>query len=125
MADDLTGRARFVEHKGKRIYLIDASGLDYERILVLADKVALDVRAQPPGSTLTISHVKGASMDRRMMEKLRWLVDGNRPHVKASCVTGLGPLHRFVFNTVKIVTGRDFKTFETVEQAKDYLAALP
>ena len=117
----IRARARFVDHRGKRVYVIDASGLGYEQILELADQVALDVRAQPPGSTLTVTHVKDATLDRRMMEKLRWLADGNRPHVKAACVTGLGPLHRFVFNTVKILTRREFRTFDTVEQAKDWL----
>lgn len=117
------GRARFVDHRGKRVYVIDASGLGYEQIVELADQVALDVRAQPPASVLTITHVKDAVLDRRMMEKLRWLADGNRPHVKAACVTGLGPLHKFVFNTVRILTRREFKTFDTIEQAKDWLVA--
>jgi hypothetical protein len=117
-------RARFIEHKGKRMYLIDASNLDADAIIELADEVAKDVRAQPPGSVLTITHVKGATLDRKMMEKLRWLTDGNRPHVKAAAVTGLSPLHKFVFNTVKILARRDFHLFETPEQAKDFLAGL-
>jgi len=59
-----------------------------------------------------------------MMEKVRWLADGNKPFVKAACVTGLGPIQKFIFNTVRIVTRRDFQLFDTVEEAKDHLAKL-
>lgn len=119
----LRGRARFVEHKGKRMFLIDASGLDYERIVGLADLAAPEIRAQPAASVMTITHVEGATLDRRLVDKLRTFVEGNRPHVKLACVTGLGPLHRMIFTAVKVITGREFQVFATVEQAKDWLAA--
>jgi hypothetical protein len=122
--ETLRGRARFLDHGGKRIYLIDASGLNTEQVIALADQVAADVRSQPPASVMTITHVKDAQLDRKMMEKIRWLADGNRPFVKAACVTGLGPVQKFIFNAVKIVTRRDFHVFDTVEEAKDFLAGL-
>ncbi|MFO0582259.1 MAG: hypothetical protein U0229_08310 [Anaeromyxobacter sp.] len=121
----LRGRARFVVHKGKRLFLIDASHLNYEQIVELADLAAPEIRAQPPASVMTITHVEGAALDRRLVDKLRTFVEGNRPHVRAACVTGLGPLQRMVFTAVKVITGREFQLFATVEQAKDYLAALP
>jgi hypothetical protein len=45
--------------------------------------------------------------------------------VKASCVAGLGPAQKMVFYTVKILARRDFKVCDTVEEAMDYLVALP
>jgi hypothetical protein len=120
----LRGRARFVDHKGKRIYLIDASHLDFEKIIALADLAAPEIRSQPLASVMTITHVEGSTLDRRLVDKLRTFVEGNRPHVKAACVTGLGPLQRMVFTAVKVITGREFQLFATVEQAKDHLAGL-
>lgn len=115
----------FLEHRGKRIYLIDAEGIDADHVAALAARAAADIRAEPRGSVLTITHVKDARVDQQLVQALRELAEGNAPHVKAACVTGLAPLHRLVFYTVKILARRDFKQFATVEQALDYLAALP
>jgi len=121
---DPSSRARFHDHKGKRIYVTDGSGLGHDDIVRLADQCAKDIRAQPPGSVLAIIHAKDANIDRRVMEKMRWLAEGNKPFVKAAAVSGLSPVHRFILKTVSIVTRRDFLVFETLEEAKDALAKL-
>lgn len=115
----------FLEHRGKRIYLIDAEGIDAQRVAPLAAQAAADIRAEPKGSVLTITHVKDARVDQQLVQALRELAEGNAPYVKAACVTGLSAMHKLVFYTVKILARRDFKQFDTVEQAKDHLAALP
>ncbi len=114
----------FLEHKGKRIYLIDAEGIDAARVEPLAARAAADIRAEPKGSVLTITHVKDAKVDQKLVQVLRELAEGNAPFVKAACVTGLSPMHKLVFYTVKILARRNFQQFDTVEQAKDYLAGL-
>jgi hypothetical protein len=120
-----TPRARFITYRGTPLYLIDAEGLTPDEVIALADVVERDVRAQPPSSVLTITHVKGVPLDHRMTERLRRLTEGNKPHVKASAVTGLSATQRFVFNTVKILSRRDFHLFETVDEAKEFLVNLP
>ncbi|MFT3912839.1 MAG: hypothetical protein QM704_01780 [Anaeromyxobacteraceae bacterium] len=124
MAVNPSTRARFREYKGKRIYVTDGSGLGHDDILRIADKCAEDVRAQPLGSVLAVIHAKDAIIDWRIMEKMRWLADGNRPHVRAAAVSGLAPVHRMILKTVSIVTRRDFLVFETLEEALDALAKL-
>lgn len=115
----------FLEHKGKRIYLIDAEGIDAAHVEALCARVAADIRGEPKGSVLTITHVKDARVDQRLVQALRELAEGNTPFVKASCVTGLAPMHKLVFYTVKILARRDFQQFDALEEAKDYLASLP
>ncbi len=115
----------FLTHRGKRIYFIDAENIDRERVAALADRAAAEIRAQPPGSVLTITHVKGAHVDMKVVDTLRKLAEGNGPYVKAACVTGLSPAQKIVFTTVKILSRRDLKLFDTVEEAKEYLASLP
>lgn len=115
----------FFEHRGKRIYLIDAEGIDGAHVEPLAARAAADIRAEPKGTVLTITHVKNARVDQRLLQTLRALAEGNAPYVKAACVTGLAPLHKMVFYTVKILARRDFKQFDTVAEAQDYLAGLP
>lgn len=121
---DVSRRARFIEHNGKRLYLIDAEGLGADGVVALAAQVARDVRAQPLGSVLTITNAKNVVADMKLIEALRALTDGNRPHVKAAAVTGLSGMHRMVFNTLKVLARRDFHVFETVDEAKEFLSKL-
>jgi hypothetical protein len=120
-----TSRTRFIEHLGKELYLIDVEGLTPDEVLALIDGAARDIRARPPGSVLTLTHVKGLQLDNRMIERLRWLADGNKPHVKAAAISGLSPVQRIVLNTMKILTRRDFHVFDTKEEAKEFLAGVP
>ncbi len=115
----------FITHKGKRIYFIDAEGIDRDRVGALADKAAAEIRAQPAGSVLTITHCKDAHVDMQVVDALRKLAEGNGPYVKAACVTGLSQPQKIVFYTVKILSRRDLKAFDTVDEAKDFLAGLP
>jgi hypothetical protein len=115
----------FITHKGKRIYFIDAEGIGRDRISEVAGKAAAEIRARPPGSVLTITHVKDAQVDMHVVDTLRKLAEGNGPYVKAACVTGLSAPQKIVFYTVKTLSRRDLQVFDTVEEAKDFLAGLP
>ncbi len=124
MPVDLAQRSRFHEYKGKRIYVTDGSNLGVDEILQLADRNARDIRSQPLGSVLSIVHAEGARLDKSVMQKMRWLAEGNKPYVKAAAISGLAPMHRFILKTVSIVTRREFLVFETLEEAKEALAKL-
>jgi len=114
----------FVTHKGKRIYIIDAEGIGPEEVDALADKAAAEIRAEAPGSVLTITQAKDARIDMQVVGTLRKLAEGNRPYVRAACVTGLSQPQKLVFLTLKVLARREFTLFDTVDEAKDYLAAL-
>lgn len=50
-------------------------------------------------------------------------VKGNKPYVKASAVVGLSGLQQIVYNGIMKITGREIKSFSTLAEAKDWLAA--
>jgi len=114
----------FILHKGKRIYFIDAEGIDSSRVEALAAKAAADIRSQPPNSVLTITHVKDAKVDMAVVTTLRKLAEGNKPFVRAACVTGLSATQRVVFTTVQILSRRKLELFPTIDEAKEYLAGF-
>lgn len=114
----------FITHKGKRIYFIDAENIGRDQIGAVADKAASEIRLEPPASVLTITHVKGTQVDMHVVDTLRKLAEGNGPYVKAACVTGLSAPQKIVFYTVKTLSRRDLKLFDTVDLAKDFLAGL-
>jgi hypothetical protein len=119
----IDGRCRFVNHNGKRIYLIDIEGLTPQQVVSLIPKAAKDIRAQPLNSVMTLVHVKGVRLEERMNADLKELAAGNKPHVRLSAISGLSPLQRVVLNTVKIFTRREFHLFDEKEKALDFLAS--
>ncbi len=114
----------FITHKGRKIYFIDAEGIDRDQVGAVADKAAAEIRSQPPASVMTITHVKDAKVDMHVVDTLRKLAEGTGPYVKAAAVTGLSAPQKIVFYTVKTLSRRDLKLFDSVEEAKDYLAGL-
>jgi hypothetical protein len=121
----MAGRTGFFTHQGKQIYLIDIEGLAPEQVIEVIPVVARDVRARPPKSVCTLMSVKGVRLSPAMNEKLKELAAGNAPHVKASAIVGLAPLQKVVLTAVAMFTRREFKLFDTLDQAKDYLAGVP
>jgi hypothetical protein len=119
----LDGRCRFVNHKGKQIYLIDIEGLTPDQVIKLIPVAAKDIRAQPLNSVMTLVHVKGVKLEERMNQDLKDLAQGNKPHVRLSAISGLSPLQKVVLNTVKIFTRREFHLFDAKEKALDFLAS--
>jgi len=118
----------FILHRGKRIYLVDAAGgigPSGEGIEAVAARAAADIRREPPRSVLVATKVDGVPVTMKTVELLKKLAEGNGPHVKAACVVGLGTAQRMVFQTVRILSRREFELFDTLEQGLDYLAGLP
>jgi hypothetical protein len=46
----------------------------------------------------------------------------NKPHVIAGAVAGVTGLKKVIYNTIVAVTGRKMATFDTIGQARDWLA---
>lgn len=114
-------RCRFITHKGKQIYLLDFTDSSIEEAQGWFERAAEDIRAQPEGSVLTFIKIRGAKFDRNVIAGLRELAQGNAPYVKASAVVGMTRIQRVVFDALVRITGRNFTTFDSEEEALDFL----
>jgi hypothetical protein len=117
-------RGQFVEHRGKRIYVVDFQGLRPEQVIAALPALAADIRSQPPKSVLCVTCVKDNKLDREMIERLKEFVTGNTPHVKAAAIVGLTSLQRALVQMWELVAGREFVLFDGLAEAKDHLASL-
>ncbi len=121
-----TTRVRFIEHRGVRILLIDFSGLQQTEEILREVEVAREVVAgQRPGSLRTLTHVKGARYTPPVMDALKALTVHNKPYVTAAAVVGMEGLHRVLFRAVVLFSRRNIEAFDTVEEARDWLASQP
>jgi len=116
---------RFIEHKGKQILFHDFANIQKaeDALAAIAESRAI-VRKQPPGSVLTLTDVSGSRFNREIVEGLKELTQGNKPHVKAGAIVGLSGIQRVVYVAVTQFTGRRLPTFNTALEAKDHLVSV-
>ena len=119
-------RIRFIEHRGKRILLIDYSGIRRtDEAIATIEHVRAFVARQPPRSLLLLSDVKDTHYNSAVLQKMKELAAANEPFVKASAVVGMSGLHRIAYQGVILLTRRKVQTFDTRDEAMDWLAEQP
>ena len=124
--DDTVGgaspeRLRFVKHKGQAIFLIDFSHCKGKEMLLLLDQVRADVARHALGSVLTLADFSGAHVDKAVATKIKEVLVRDRPYVKKSAWVGTESLPHVFYENFKNFSQRDFPTFETREEAMDWL----
>ena len=118
---DVNQRLRFIKHKGHAIFLIDFSHCHGKDMLLLLDQVRADVSRHAPGSVLTLADFSGAKIDKAVATKIKEVLVFDRPYVKKSAWVGVESLPHVFFENFKSFSQRDFPSFETREEAMDWL----
>lgn len=116
-------RARFIEHRGRKIFRLDCTGCKAEEIADIIDETARQVRCQPAGSVRTLTVAGGGRFEQSTILKLKELTKGNAPYVDRAAVVGITGLYKVVMMAVATFSNRNFNLFATVEEALDFLAA--
>jgi hypothetical protein len=118
-------RVRFIEHKGKRIVLLDFAGIvDIEDGLAAVAEATKFIGAQPAGGdTMTLTDVTDTRYDRAIVDALKEMTARNRPIVKAAAIVSNSPLHRAAINTIALFSRRKLEVFESRPHALDWLVA--
>ena len=114
-------RLRFVKHKRQAIFLIDFSHCKGKEMLLLLDQVRADVARHAPGSVLTLADFSGAHVDKAVATKIKEVLVLDRPYVKKSAWVGTDSLPHVFYENFKNFSQREFPTFETREEAMDWL----
>lgn len=115
-------RTRFIEHKGKRILLLDYAGVrDPDEALREVAHSKQVVAQQPPGSLLVMTLVRDARYNAAVLQAMKDLAAHNAPYVKHSAVVGMSGLHRIAYQAVMVFSKRSIKTFDQEAEALDWL----
>ena len=122
-------RTRFVEHGGKRILLLDYTGLgsDLRQLLEEIEKTKRVVATQPPGSILTLTDTRRGLITPGNVRAMKELVDHNEPYVRwAAVVVDLSGTYLAGFRAIQSLTQRrNLLSFGDAEEAKDWLVSQP
>jgi hypothetical protein len=117
-------RVRFIEHKGKRIILLDFAGIvDLKQGLDAVAEATRFIGAQPVGGgTLTLTDVTNTRYDRKIVDAFKEMTSRNRPIVKAAAIVSNSSLHRAAISMIALFSRRKLEVFDSRGQALDWLA---
>ena len=114
-------RIRFIDHRGKRILLIDFSQCSAEEILAMLDKVQEKVAGNPQDSVLTLADFTGGHFDKSAVTRMKEVLVHDRPYVKRAAWVGTKSLPHVFYENAKSFSQRDLPSFDTREEAMDWL----
>ena len=117
-------RVRFIEHKGKRIVLLDFAGITDPTIgLAAVAEATKFIGTQPPGGdTRTLTDVTDTRYDRRIVEAFKEMTARNRPIVRSAAIVSNSSLHRAAISMIALFSRRKLEVFDSRAQALDWLA---
>ncbi len=118
-------RVRFIEHRGKKILLIDYSNLtdEQEELLVVAERKEV-VSSQPPKSLLTLTDLTGARVTRGTLDAAKMAAVLDVPYVKRAAVVGAQTaVPKGQVEAVETFSNREWAEFVTREEALEWLVA--
>ena len=114
-------RVQIISYKTAKIVSLDFSGCKAEEVTPIVAQAKALIARQPRGSALVLTNVAGTEMSRAVSQLMKELTTHNKPFVKASAVVGVDGLKKIAFNAVQRVSGRRLSSFDTVEQAMEWL----
>ncbi len=117
-------RIQILDYQGKKIYFMDFSKLrTIEEIKAVILEAKKYIHSQPAKSVYALTSVEGMHFSVQIKDIFAEFLKSNGPHIKASAVIGISGLLRTVYNGVLVLTGRDTRAFNTIDQAKAWLIA--
>jgi hypothetical protein len=112
---------RFIKYKGQSILEIDFRDCQPAELLERIRCARTVIGTQEAGTVRTLTLVKGARFNKQTTEALKDYTKHNKPFVRAAAIVGLSGLQEIVYNVITRLTGRNIATFDTAEQAKEFL----
>jgi hypothetical protein len=114
-------RIRFIEHKGKRILLLDFSLATASQMLPLLTQVRTAVAQHGPKSLVILADYQGAEIDHKVAIKIKEVIALDRPFVKKAAWVGTEHIPHALIESVHIFAQRETTTFKTREEALEWL----
>jgi len=117
-------RRAFVEHGGVRVLVADASALrEPTDISTLITHVENLIQPEPKGTVWIVMIVRGLHFGRRSAAAIKRVFARVQPWIRASCPVGVTGLQRVLRQVINQIARRECPLFDTVEDAKGWLAS--
>ena len=115
-------RTRFIEHRGRRILLLDYVGIYDPQEALAAVRHSMEVvAAEPPKSLVILTDVTSSRYNAEVLQAMKEMAARNEPHVKVSAVVGVTGLLRIAYQAVMLFSKRNIRMFPSRPEALDWL----
>lgn len=114
-------RVAFMPHKGKQVLVLDFTNCAPEEVIAVCNEVRRVVTAQPEKSVLLMADFAGAQFSKEAVTRIKEVATYDRPHVRRVAWVHTESLPKVFYDAIKRFSQREFPTFETREQALDFL----
>jgi hypothetical protein len=117
-------RIYFTEHKGKKILVEDLTNLkpgkEFLDTLAQAETI---IASQGDKSVFAVMDVTHTTYNSEVLSSMKRFAQVNTPFIHTSAVVGISGLLGIGLAAVSKASGRSFHSFDTREEALDFLAA--
>jgi len=115
-------RIQFIQHKGKQLLHLDLADAKASEVVQLVRDAMPVIADQPVRSLRTLTDVTNMKFNGEATEALKQFTKHNKPYVIAGAVVGVTGLKQIIYNAVLKFSGRNLVAFDTLDEAKDWLA---
>ena len=117
-------KSRWVEHRGKRVFIADFTnfGAHAEALKAECAEIVAVLRNEPEDSVLAISDINGTAATPQTLQAIKGLVTETNRYVQKRAVIGVGRYQKYFLDAFAIFTGDvTFVRHETLQQALDWI----
>jgi len=120
----MSDRLKKITHRGCTILFTDYSNfITFDEWKRLLDEELALMPNEPLGSVLALAVFTGSRFSASVFSAIKELAVHNKPYIKASALVGLSSLQQGVFlKGIERTADRSFGLFDSVDEAKDWLA---
>ena len=117
-------KSRWIVHKGVEILYGDFSGFQRNHEALRAEVEAADkeILRRPRGSVLSIADLTGTVTSREVVELFKQSATATKDHMRKQAVIGVKGVQKILAQGVAFFSGQSMHLFDTVDQAKEWLA---
>lgn len=117
-------KSHWVTHNGKRVFIADFSNyfLDAAALSAECQAVKEELGREQPGSVRSITNAEGLLHSAEIVKVLSELLPFSNKYVFRRAIVGVGGFRKYFLEVFANLTGNvRFMTFETLEQALDWI----
>ena len=118
-------RIVFLTFRNQQVLLADCSDCSPEELAAVIDEVPRHVTQHPHDSVLALADFSRSKFTKETVEHLKLAAVFDRPHIKRAAWVLTQNLPKALYESVLTFSGREIPTFETREEALEYLVEEP
>lgn len=112
----------WISHKGKKILLIDYSGLEGEAQTKQIEDAVDTLIKTGHKDNLTLTDISKIAISKEFTDKAQLMGKKSALVTKKAAIVGVTGIRKVILQTVNTFSGNQRKPFDSVEEAKDWLA---